>query len=83
MLANVTGTGCMSSALCGAFAGASNDYFIAAICAILTMGISGEIAYEKSKGIGMGTFHTSLIDAISMMNENIIKEKAKVTTINR
>lgn len=83
MLANVTGTGCMSSALCGAFAGASDDYFIAAICAVLTMSISGEIAYEKSKGIGMGTFHISLIDAISMMNENVIKEKARVTTINR
>ncbi|WP_315081098.1 hydroxyethylthiazole kinase [uncultured Clostridium sp.] len=82
MLANVTGTGCMSSALCGAFAGASEDYFIAAICAVLTMSISGEIAYEKARDIGIGTFHVSLIDAISMMNENIIKEKAKVITIN-
>lgn len=82
MLADITGTGCMSSALCGAFAGASDDYFIAAICSILSMSISGEIAYEKAKNIGMGTFHVSLIDAISMMNENIIKEKARMVAIN-
>lgn len=82
ILADITGTGCMSSALCGAFSGASDDYFIAAISAILSMSISGEIAYEKSKNIGMGTFHVSLIDSISMMNENIIKEKAKIKIIN-
>lgn len=81
LLASVTGTGCMTSALCGAYAGAGDDYFIAAISAVLSMSLSGEISEEKNKDIGLGSFHVGIIDTISTLTPSIIKEKAKITVI--
>lgn len=78
MLSNVTGTGCMTTALVGAFCGGGSDYFIAAISGITSMGIAGEIAFEKAGQIGTGSFHIAIIDAISNLNFEIIKNMAKV-----
>ena len=78
MLSNVTGTGCMTSALVGGFCGAGSDYFIGAISGIMSMGIAGEIAFEKAGQIGTGSFHIAIIDAISNLNSKIIKNMAKI-----
>ncbi len=81
LLASVTGTGCMTSSLCGAYAGAGKDYFIAAIAAVLSMGISGEISEEANKEKGLGSFHVGIIDSISKLNYDVFKERAKITEI--
>jgi hydroxyethylthiazole kinase len=81
MLSNVTGTGCMTTALVGAFCGTSSDYFIGAISGITAMGISGEIALEKAGQIGTASFHIAIIDAISNLNSEIIENMAKVQEI--
>lgn len=81
MLSNVTGTGCMTSALTGAFCGISSDYFIAAIAGVISMGIAGEISEEKNGEIGLGSFHIGIIDSVSNLNSNIIKSKAKIEEI--
>jgi len=78
MLSNVTGTGCMTSALVGGFCGAGSDYFIGATSGIMSMGIAGEIAFEKAGKIGTGSFHIAIIDAISNLNSKIIKNMAKI-----
>lgn len=78
MLANVTGTGCMTTSLIAAFCGAGLDYFIGAVSGITAMGVSGEIAFEKAGEIGTGSFHIAIIDAISNLNSEIIKNMAKV-----
>lgn len=78
MLSNVTGTGCMTTALVGAFCGAGSDYFIAAISGITSMGIAGEVGFEKAGQIGTGSFHIAIIDAISNLNPDIIKNMAKI-----
>jgi len=78
MLSNVTGTGCMSTALIGSFCGATKDYFIAAIGGITSMGIAGEIAFEKVGDQGTGSFHIAIIDAISKLTQNVILERAKI-----
>lgn len=77
-LTKVTGTGCMSTSLIGSFIGASNNALDSAIAGILTMAIAGEIA-EKSRGIG--TFHTSLMDAISQMDAKIMLDKCNINLI--
>lgn len=77
-LTQLTGTGCMSSSLIGSFIGASNNALTSAIAGILTMSIAGEIA-DKSRG--MGTFHTSLIDAISHMDATNILNKSNISLI--
>jgi len=77
-LTKLTGTGCMSSSLIGSFLGASNHALASAIAGILTMSIAGELA-DKSQG--MGTFRTSLIDAISQMDAKRIMSSAKIDFI--
>jgi len=81
MLANVTGTGCMTTALVGAFCGAGSDCFIGTVSGITAMGISGEIALEKAGKIGTGSFHIAIIDAISNLNSETIENMAKVQEI--
>lgn len=81
MLSKVTGTGCMTTALVGAFLGAcesSEEYFIAAVSGILSMSICGEIAEEKAGSIGIGSFHVAIMDAISNLNDEEILSMAKV-----
>jgi len=81
MLSKVTGTGCMTTALVGAFLGAcqsSKEYFSAAVSGILSMSICGEIAEEKEGSIGLGSFRVAIIDAISNLNDEIILNRAKI-----
>lgn len=77
MLSKVTGTGCMTTALTGAFAGATEDYYTAAVAGVASMGIAGEIAYEKAGNLGAGSFHTAIIDAISQLDAGTIEKRAK------
>lgn len=79
LLAKVTGTGCMTSALVGAFAGAAQgDFFTAAVGGVLSMGLAGEIAYEKAGEIGTGSFHIAILDALSRLDRKTVLERAKI-----
>ncbi len=81
MLSKVTGSGCLTSALLGAFIGAAGDGFIASCGAILTTSIAGEQAYERAAAMGTGSFHMALIDYISLMDENTMLKYAKTEVI--
>lgn len=75
IMAKITGTGCMSTALIGTFCGANKDNILeATACAVASMGISGDIAFEKMKKFEGGTmmFRMFLIDSISNMTSDII-----------
>ena len=78
MLSEVTGTGCMTTALIGSYCGAGKDGFMAAVAGITSMGLAGELAYEGAGAKGTGSFHMAIIDAISRLDENIILERAKI-----
>ncbi len=79
MMARVTGTGCMTSALAGAFAGAGRgDAFLAAVAALASMGIAGETAFEKAGYLGCGSFHIALLDAVGGLKEKTIRERADI-----
>lgn len=85
MLSNITGTGCMTTALVGAYLGAcrtKNDFFSAAVAGIMSMGICGEIAKEKAGSIGLGSFHMAIIDAISNLSEDVIIQRGKIKEYN-
>lgn len=81
MLSSVTGTGCMTSSLIGAFCGANSDYFISAIAGTASMGIAGEISYAENSGKGTGSFHIGIIDAVSRLNGNILSKRVKINEI--
>jgi hydroxyethylthiazole kinase len=78
MLSDVTGTGCMSTALTGAFCGVTNDMLAAAAAGVSAMGIAGEIAYENAGEKGTGSFHIAIIDAISTLTKATMQERAKI-----
>lgn len=82
MLSDVTGTGCMCTTLVGAFCGANDDMLTSAVAGVLSMGIAGEIAYEKAKEIGLGTFRTSIIDAISKIDKDCMKGRVNLEEKN-
>lgn len=67
-MTRITGSGCMSSALLGAFLSVERSLrSAAASCA--WMGIAGELAAERTAAAGGGTmtFREKLIDALSLM----------------
>ena len=75
-MARITGSGCMLTALIGAFCGASCDPFTAACSAMAAMGISGEIAEEKRlrNHTGNATFRNDLIDAVFNLTEEQLEK---------
>ena len=75
-MARITGSGCMLTALIGAFCGANTDPFLAACSAMAAMGISGEIAEEKRlrNGTGNATFRNDLIDAVFNLTEEQLEK---------
>lgn len=79
-LSRVTGTGCMTTGLLGGFA-AVCEPFAAAVCAVASMGIAGELSFERNCKPGTGSFHIGLIDAISLMNGEIFTEMAKINEL--
>jgi hydroxyethylthiazole kinase len=75
-MARITGSGCMLTALIGAFCGACQDPFWGACSAMAAMGVSGEIAEGKRlrNGTGNATFRNDLIDAIFNLTEEQLKQ---------
>ena len=76
-MARITGSGCMLTAMMGAYCGAMlASPFDAACTAMAAMGVAGEIAEAKrlEKGTGNATFRTDLIDAIFNLTEKQLLE---------
>jgi len=62
----VTGTGCMASSLCGAFAAVEKDHGLSSAAALGFLGVSAEIA--RKNATGPGSFHYALFDAMYNMD---------------
>jgi hydroxyethylthiazole kinase len=78
LLATVTGTGCISSALTGCFLAAKpNDPLAAAAEALVALGVAGEDAAAGAEG--PGTFHARLYDALAALDPDTIDGRARVT----
>ncbi|WP_022853776.1 hydroxyethylthiazole kinase [Thermodesulfatator atlanticus] len=78
MLGRVTGTGCMVSALIGAFV-AVEEPLKAAVSALVSFGIVAEKAYEEAKYLG--SFHVKLYDWLYKIDVDLINKMGKVTEI--
>jgi hydroxyethylthiazole kinase len=78
LLATVTGTGCMSSAVTGCFLAAKPDApFEAAVEALAAFGVAGEDAARDAKG--PGTFHVNLYDALAALDPETLDARTRVT----
>ena len=84
-MARITGSGCMLTALIGAFCGAWEDSFAAACSAVAAMGVSGEIAEEKRlrNGTGNATFRNDLIDAVFNLTQEHLKQGVRYEIYKR
>ncbi len=81
MMSRVTGTGCMLTAVIGSYIGANPDHILEATAAAVTaMGLCGELAYQKVTEVDGGTnsYRMYIIDAMSKMNAQILKDGGKV-----
>ncbi len=78
LLATVTGTGCMSSAITGCFLAVARDRPLeAAAEALAAFGIAGEDAARDAKG--PGSFHVGLYDALAALEPETLDARAKIS----
>jgi hydroxyethylthiazole kinase len=78
LLASVTGTGCISSALTGCFLAAKPDEPLeAAAEALAAFGVAGEDAAEGARG--PGSFHVGLYDALAALDPATLGARARIT----
>lgn len=84
-MTQITGTGCMSSALLGAYLGAANkndsaDELAACVAAVTVMGICGELAAEQNRQGKNGTmsFYLQLIDQMSLIEGEDLEKLKRV-----
>ncbi|WP_461204933.1 hydroxyethylthiazole kinase [Clostridium sp. DL1XJH146] len=94
IMASVTGTGCMCTALIGSCCGGvysefknsdeeqTPKYLMAALTAVSTMSISGELAAKRlDEKQGTGTLRMFIIDNVFNMNKETISTVGKIETI--
>lgn len=80
MMGRVTGTGCQLSSLTAAFLGASPERPLeAVIAAVCAMGVCGELARQRLSPLeGNLSYRDRIIDAMFLLNEKTLEEKANV-----
>ena len=77
MLASITGTGCMSSAITGCFLAVADSSFDGAVEALAAFGVAGEDAAVDAKG--PGSFHVNLYDALAGLEPATLDGRARVS----
>jgi len=80
IMSKITGTGCMCSAILGAFIAGAEDKFMATAAAVAVMGLAGERAQHKleANGLGTGSLRVGIIDELSLMNDEKLLEGARL-----
>jgi hydroxyethylthiazole kinase len=76
LLATITGTGCMASAMTGCFLAGKDDPFEAAAEALVAFGVAGEDAAVDAKG--PGSFHVGLYDALAALDPATLTARGRV-----
>ena len=78
MMADITGSGCMLTAVLAAFVGANEDAFEAVTTAMCLYGYAGQLAQRKAaeKQAGNATFRNYLIDHVYLMTAEALTEGA-------
>jgi hydroxyethylthiazole kinase len=77
LLASITGSGCMATAITGCFLAVRADEPLAAAAeALVAFGVAGELAARDAKG--PGSFHAALYDALHQLDPATIDTLANV-----
>jgi hydroxyethylthiazole kinase len=76
LMTRITGMGCSASAVAGAFAALSTDYFLSAVTAAATMGVCGEMAFQNAQQ--PGSFQIAFLDALAEITPEKLNDSAKI-----
>lgn len=85
LLAAITGSGCMATALLGAFTGVAGkqaslrDYAFASMAALTCYNVAGELAAARAHG--PGSFQVNLFDALYHLDGAYVNERARVSEL--
>ncbi|HHW37944.1 MAG TPA: hydroxyethylthiazole kinase [Bacillales bacterium] len=74
LLTKVTGSGCLLSAVTGAFASVESDSLQAAVAALTTYGIAAETAAVKTAELGPGSFQIEFINQLALISPTQIEQ---------
>ena len=78
LLATITGSGCMATAITGCFVAVGRERPLAAAAeALVAFGVAGEDAARRAAG--PGSFHVALYDALYALDPATLDERAKLT----
>jgi hydroxyethylthiazole kinase len=78
LLATITGSGCMSTAITGCFLAVRPEAPLAAAAeALVAFGVAGEDAAQAARG--PGSFHAALYDALYALDSATLDERARAT----
>jgi hydroxyethylthiazole kinase len=78
LLASVSGTGCMSSAITGCFLAVKREAPLeAAAEALAAFGVAGEDAARDARG--PGSFHVGLYDALAALDPDTLDSRARIS----
>ncbi|KAF5393197.1 hypothetical protein D9757_000533 [Collybiopsis confluens] len=98
LLGNITGSGCMAGSCIASFCAAAvaqegadpkepklvpGDVFLAAIGGILALTISAEMAAMRDDVKGPGTFLPALIDELSLLSAQCIRDRSRLQIVSR
>jgi hydroxyethylthiazole kinase len=79
LLASITGSGCMSTAVTGCFLAVGADPFAAAAEALVAFGLAGEDAAREARG--PGSFHVALYDALHQLDPTTLDALAQAESL--
>ncbi len=79
LMGEVTGTGCMLSAICAAFYAVAENGFDAAVASVVVTGIAGELAAAKLSGPGF--FLPRFIDSLYALTEADIHQHLRADVL--
>ncbi|KUP22220.1 hydroxyethylthiazole kinase [Paenibacillus sp. DMB5] len=83
VLTKVTGTGCLLSAVTGAFLAASEGAWLeAAAEAISFYGVAAEIAAERTEGQGPGAFQIEFLNQLSAVTPEIYSQRSRIEQLH-
>jgi hydroxyethylthiazole kinase len=78
LLARITGSGCIATAITGSFLAVRPDAPLAAAAeALVALGVAGEDAARDAKG--PGSFHAALYDALDGLDPRTLDDRGKLT----
>jgi len=84
LMPTVTGTGCMATAITGAFcataAAEGSSFLEAAATALVLTGLAGERAARRAQGSGPASFRTAFLDELSLIDDQILEKDGRIDT---